>query len=340
MKGVFNFKMSNALKFWIGIFSGLLFLYLALRNTDLHKTFGLIHDAVLLPIFISFLLRGLGLWVRAVRWQIILKPIKTTSSLNLFRVLCVSEIGNYLLPSRIGEVIRIVMVAKRETISRASALASVFMDRVLDLLALLVLFTSLSFLFDFPDLIQRGGIVAGIFLGLIAIACTLLLRFRKLVERIFEAVFSKVPKLLAKLKELMNRFIDGLVIMRKKRHMIQAVLISFFLWSSYGLAFYFVLVALNIDLPWYASFVTAATVGLAETVPSTAGYVGTVEFFGVAVLAGFSLEKSVGLAAVLLAHALQYVTVIVLGLISYFWLNLQFSDLKSPNQAISLAENK
>jgi len=333
-------KISKALKFWLSLLIGLLFLYLAFKNVDLGKTFELIRNAALLPIFMSLAVRGTGLWVRSKRWQILLKPVKSTSSLNLFRILSVAEMGNYLLPARIGEVIRIVMVAKKEAISKASALASVFVDRFLDLLALLILLASLSFLFDFPDLIQKGCMIAAGFLAVITMVCILLLRFNEFFEKIANRFLAKTPKVLIKFEEGMHRFLDGLVIMRQTRQMVQATLISLFLWLSYGFAFYLVLVSLNIDLPWYAAFVVAATVGLAEAIPSTAGYVGTFEFFAVAALAVFSIEKSIVLAFVLIAHALQYITVISMGLISYFWLNLQFSDLKSPSQPLSLAENK
>ena len=95
----------------------------------------------------------------------------------------------------------------------------------------------------------------------------------------------------------MHRFLDGLVIIRQTRQMVQATLISLFLWLSYGFAFYLVSVSLNIDLPWYAAFVVAATIGLAEAIPSTAGYVGTFEFFAVAALAAFSIERSTALAS-------------------------------------------
>ncbi|RMF57079.1 MAG: UPF0104 family protein, partial [Calditrichaeota bacterium] len=130
--------LSKSWKVWIGLLLGLGFLYLAIRNTDFAETTAVIGRASLLPLFMSLLVRVGGLWLRGVRWQVVLKPIRSVAAGSLFQVISVAEMGNYILPSRLGEIIRVVLVARREGISKSAALASVAVDRFLDLLALLV----------------------------------------------------------------------------------------------------------------------------------------------------------------------------------------------------------
>lgn len=327
---------AKSVKFWLGIFVGILFLYLAVRGTDFSEIFSVIRQAYVLPIVISLALRFIALWIRGLRWRTILKPIKLIPSFLLFRILCIGELGNYLLPARIGEIIRVMMISMKEQISKASTFASVFVEKLVDLSMVLFFLVSFSVAFSLPSLVQVSSYIAGSVLFVVIVACILLLHFKSKIEKLVELLLSKFPKAVITIQRLIDRFFEGLSIIKNIRQLLPAFFWSLILWILYSLALFFVFLALNIELPWYASFITAAAVGLGQSVPSTAGYIGTNEFFAVAILTTFSLDKSVALACAILSHGLQYVTVIILGLYSYLVENSKANQAEELRSSVDL----
>src|SRR5918996_4521179 len=80
--------------------------------------------------------------LRALRWQYLLAPIGPTHFSTAFETTVIGFAASALLPARAGEVIRPYLLAKREGISATSAFATVILERLLDLLTVLMLFAS------------------------------------------------------------------------------------------------------------------------------------------------------------------------------------------------------
>ena len=60
-------------------------------------------------MFISF-------YLRSIRWSVLISPVKKVSVLNLFSANMIGFMANNVLPARLGEVIRPVMIARKEKI--------------------------------------------------------------------------------------------------------------------------------------------------------------------------------------------------------------------------------
>ncbi|MFQ5823658.1 MAG: lysylphosphatidylglycerol synthase transmembrane domain-containing protein [bacterium] len=314
-------------KRWIGIVLGLVFLFLAIRKTDLDKTFSLIKNVSLLPILFIVSLRILALLIRGFRWRTVLEHVKKISPVTVFRISSIGEMGNYLLPARIGELMRIFIISKKENISKSATLASVFVDRFLDLLTVLTLLLLFSIFVSLPKLIKEVSYIALFVFTIMIISCFVLFLTKNRINRLIQAILSSYPALSLRLNEFVHRFTFSLNSLRNSYQIIRAIFISFFLWSIHILSFHLVLVALNLELPWYASVITVATIGLGMTIPSTPGFVGTYEFFCVSILTIFSIDKSLALACAIISHGLQYIVIISVGLLCYFWENIQLNKI-------------
>lgn len=331
----------NFSKKWIGVVFGIVFLHLAIRNTDLSATFSTIKSVSLVPIVAVIAVKAFALMVRGLRWRIVLEHVKVISSFQLFRVLSIGEMGNYLFPARFGEVIRILIISKKANISKSAILASVFVDRFLDLVTVLMIVFSFSLFIPLPRFIAEARYVAfavALFFVLGSLALFLLNDRLKSSSRFSSAFFAG---LMPKLKEAVNRFTLSLRGLRNFSQILRASFISVFLWGLYTLSFHLVILGLDIQVSWYISAITVAIIGLGMIVPSTPGFVGTYEFFCVATLTFFSVEKSMALACAIISHLLQYVVVICIGTVSYFFENIQFDKTPSvQSQALKLDEVK
>ncbi|MDR4506187.1 MAG: flippase-like domain-containing protein [Candidatus Scalindua sp.] len=132
--------------FLFGILVSAVCSWLFIRKVEwasLHRAFSEAKYIYVLPtIFIIFV----SYYIRAIRWAWLLAPVKKVSILNLFSVTIIGFMANNVLPARVGEIIRPVMIAKRENVRLSTAAATVIIERVFDILSLIVLATVTLFL--------------------------------------------------------------------------------------------------------------------------------------------------------------------------------------------------
>ena len=93
--------------------------------------------------------------VRAWRWQYLLEPRR--DQLNSFRATAVGFAATTILPARAGEVIRPYFLSRHERMSATAAFATVILERVLDMLTVLVLLAAYVFVFR-PELATTNAV--------------------------------------------------------------------------------------------------------------------------------------------------------------------------------------
>ena len=97
-------------------------------------------------VLLSMLAGWTAIVVRAQRWRIIIEPLRYRPSLkNTYDAVMLTYLANFALP-RLGEVVRCGALRKTEKIPFDSLLGTVVMERVFDLLCLLVVVVSVIFL--------------------------------------------------------------------------------------------------------------------------------------------------------------------------------------------------
>ena len=116
------------------------FVWLFLRRID----FGDIKNVwISIPIRypLLFLLLALPQYaVRAWRWGLLLRPFKQRIAFrSLWNFSLIGFMISYLLPGRLGEVARPVMLAEKEKIKKSQAIATIINERLFDLLTVLLL---------------------------------------------------------------------------------------------------------------------------------------------------------------------------------------------------------
>lgn len=103
-------------------------------------------DAKYIYIFPTIILIFLAYYIRTIRWEVLLSPVKKVSLLNLFSANMIGFMANNVLPARLGEVIRPVIIARKEKITVSTSFATAVVERVFDILGIIVI-ASLLFYF-------------------------------------------------------------------------------------------------------------------------------------------------------------------------------------------------
>ena len=158
--------------FWVGLIISGVFLVLAFRKIDytaLWTTLRETHWWWLVPGLVMYYI---GVLMRTWRWQFLVRPLKKVSIRTLFPIINIGYMGNNVFPLRMGEVLRAVVLKRREDASISGTLATIVVERIFDAVVVVgFVLLNLSQLSGEGPLAQVGGLApwaVGIFLlGLI-----------------------------------------------------------------------------------------------------------------------------------------------------------------------------
>jgi uncharacterized protein (TIRG00374 family) len=265
------------------------------------------------------------LWARAWRWHYLLRPIKPISTNKMFPIVCIGYMGNNIYPARAGEVLRAVILKRREGVPVSASLATVIVERIFDGVVML------AFVFlNLPELarINRdSGFVGDIqtltVWGAVAFAAALV---AFLLAAMFPQVTARVgawfieylmPKHLhEKLFGIMHKFLDGLASLRSPFNVLMVFVSSVVIWLLETGKYWFVMHAFDFEVSFFALMLMNGIVNLATTIPSAPGYVGTFDTPGIAVLQAYGVEKAIATGYTLVLHVALWLAPTLLG--AYF----------------------
>jgi uncharacterized protein (TIRG00374 family) len=309
-------------QFWLGLLISLVFVYWAVRGLDWVSFWQAVQSAEygwLIPGVAVYLV---GLWVRAWRWHYLLRPIKPIPTRRMFPVVCIGYMGNNIYPARAGEVLRAVILKRKEGVPVSASLATVIVERIFDGVVML------SFVFlNLPELARinsDSGFVGDIQTlsvwgaGIFAFA---------LVVFLLAAMFPRVTaqlgswfiqhllpgRLHEKADGIMNKFLDGLASLRSPLNVLMVFLSSLVIWLLETGKYWFVMHAFNFSVPFFALMLMNGIVNLATTFPSAPGYVGTFDAPGIAVLIAYGVDKAAATGYTLVLHIALWFVPTALG---------------------------
>jgi uncharacterized protein (TIRG00374 family) len=230
-----------------------------------------------------------------------------------------------LLVPRAGELLRPWLVSRRHPIPTSAGFATIILERLVDMVTVLVLFALYLFVLPAPaaqvegpamDLAKWLGIAgAGISLG----ALVFLLALHANAERVvgaLEKLLARAPRWLAEpLGRMLHAFSAGLAVLRAPvAHLAKIGLQSLAVWLLIAFGFYLNHVAFRIDLPFHATFLLIAflVVGVAIPTPGMVG--GFHAFYLLALSEVYGIDRATAVAAGIAAHALSNLPVLVFGL--------------------------
>ncbi|MDH4214668.1 MAG: flippase-like domain-containing protein [Candidatus Thorarchaeota archaeon] len=288
------------------------------------------------PIYlVLFLMAFLGAFLfRAKRLQIIVgeKGIPFKFYLN---ILFASWFLNVLVPARIGEGAQIALLNAEYKVPVGKAMASVVTDKLFDLLALLLLFSSFLAVIGI-DLQQEptlGGfiiiasiIVLVLFIGLLLIAI-IPNRLIYLVNRLFSR-WNRLSTILCRLIDSASSAVKDLG--SSKSQLAFLFVLSLPIWLCEAATLLMIAGAIGYGFPIIETMTAAIAAFLSMTIPVTPGGFGTYELvmgFILSILVVDAPFETVALPLAITEHLLRQVVTLVVGAISTSVIGTQFGRL-------------
>jgi len=309
-------------QFWLGVLISVAFLWLALGGLKLGDFWSAVQKANyiwLLPgIFVYFI----GVWVRAWRWHYLLGPIKKIPTKTMFPITTIGYMGNNIYPARAGEVLRAVILKRREGVPVSASLATIIVERIFDGVVMLAfVFVNLSELgkltgsSGFVGNIQQVAVYGtGIFLGALAVFL-LAAMFPQVTARVGLWMIEHLTpqRLHVRIISMMNKFLDGLASLRSPFNVLMVFLTSVVIWLLETGKYWFVMHAFNFNVSFFALMLMNGIVNLATTIPSAPGYIGTFDAPGIAVLTAYGVDQATAAGYTLVLHVALWVPITALG---------------------------
>ena len=292
------------------------FVWLAVRTIDLELTWQALREAEAVWVVPSLALLALSAPLRALRWWAVFAPGRRPPLKAATKALLIGLFFNSILPFRAGEAARLVYLARRTGVSRAETLATIAVERVFDVLALvLILFVSLPFL---PEVtwLQAAvwlALVLGVGLGL---AVGVLFVFGDRALRALLWPLRWLPFLSVERLEWAPRNLgSGLAALRSLEVAGAGAVLTILSWLVLATSTWALMPAFDLDLGFEAASLVLVAVGLAMIVPSPPAALGVFEGAVVVALVAFDVDASVALSYALVLHAVNFVPYLAAGLL-------------------------
>jgi uncharacterized protein (TIRG00374 family) len=323
-------------KIWVGILISAVFLYVALQGLKLGDFWNAIKTANYWWIFPGIAVFFVDVWVRAWRWHYLLRPIKKVPTKIMFPITCIGYMGNNIYPARAGEVLRAVVLKRREGIPISASLATVIVERIFDGVVMLAfVFLNLpelakvsSFDSGFVGNIQQIAIIGtGIFIGALVIFL-LAAMFPKVSERFCVWCINHFlpKKIREKTSGIMLTFLDGLASLRSPLNVLMVFVTSVIIWLLETIKYWFVMHAFSFTVSFFALMLLNGIANLATTIPSAPGYIGTWEAVTKAVLVAYGVPGAQALGYAVVLHVALWLPITLLGAYFMTRVGVKWSD--------------
>lgn len=295
-------------------------------------------------------LLGLGLvfivatlYARAIRWHYLIVPIGRARFRTIFRAGVIGFAALAVLPARVGDLLRPYLVARQEGLPVVATLATIVMERVLDLIAVLALMA--LYVWGFadtstwkPELLTPitvsasvGGVAAIVLLALMWVLASHPERIGTLVH---SAAWLLPRRIALRLGELASTFSTGFAVARSPRGLLLSLAWSFPLWLAIAGETWAVTRAFGIDMPFSGTFLLQAMLVVGVAVPTPGGVGSYHEAYRLGVTSFFGAPNDQAVAAAIVVHFISFVPILLLGLLFMMQDGLSLGRLQAMAGAV------
>lgn len=289
-----------------GITLGVVLLWFATRQIDLSQVAAAILDAHVPDLAMALFLYWSDIAVRCVRWRLLIAQETRLSYAQVARALVVGYAVNNVLPARLGELFRADYVARHAAITRAGALGSIVVERLLDALILVTVFGL--------GLLSLPGLLGVALKGAAMAAAAAVLVGGGIVVAASYLRDGGTQTRFAGLRRRLAPMVGAFGIVRG-RGIVAPLLLSCVIWFLESGAIYFIVQSAHVDPALSALCVIVGAASLSTLLPSAPGYVGSLQAAFMIAFSALGLNTILGIAAATLMQGVLIGSMTVVGLV-------------------------
>ena len=273
-------------------------------------------------VALAVVLGLLSFVARALRWRSLTHPLKAGILFrNLFSCTVIGFMLSYILPGKVGELARPILLASREGMSKGAVIATVAVARVMDFLSVL-LFLSL-YLLAFSHRLPSDG--SGWIAQLRSYRSVLGFAVLAAVVGLYGVVFARARAFLflesltppgglaRKLVDFLHALVRGFEILKGVRALVAGMLYTLAVWVLIDLSILAGLKAFQLSMDFADVFLLIAFLAVGISVPTPGGVGGYQEMARICLTGIFKLEVEKALAVAWAQWFIAVIPVVALG---------------------------
>jgi uncharacterized protein (TIRG00374 family) len=285
-------------------------------QVDLAQVLAAILQAEGVWIAMAFVFVSANLIPRVWRWSVLLRPLGNFPLASVcFPFYMIGFMANQLLPFHSGEFLRAYLFGRQQRISKAAVLATIVLERLFDLLSVIVMAVIVTAVADVSPQFKTAAYALET-LGVGAFAVLWLLARDQRRKARTAAILRRLPGPVgAKLEDWLRSGTDALITLHDISALLRVLGLCFCIWGTAFLLTQSLLLAMDIDVPWYAPLFVIVVASVGMIVPLVPGNIGVAHLLYASALVWFGVEVDKAFAFALALHAIPYVCVVSIGLL-------------------------
>ncbi|MGH3041696.1 MAG: lysylphosphatidylglycerol synthase transmembrane domain-containing protein, partial [Gaiellaceae bacterium] len=290
--------------------------YLAVRNVDLDELGESLRESNYWFLLPSFALLVLAFFLRVVRWRCLFSPRTRPGWVPATEALLLGQFLNNVLPFRAGDAARIVALRSFGGPSRVETAGTVVIERIFDVLGLLLLLFVL--LPVFPDVawLRAAGVLAIVLTLALAAVIVVLRVYGERAVAFCLRPLARLPFLSdARVEAAIRNLTEGVIALRSVRIGLIGFFWTLVSWLVFGASFWCLMLGFDFGLSPVAGLLVLIATGLSHLLPAAPAAVGVFEAAAVVALGAYGIPESQALSYALVVHALNVVPFLLAGLL-------------------------
>lgn len=294
----------------------LLFGWLAIRGVDLDEVWASLKEANPWWLLASLLVLAVAIFMRALRWRSLFVPETRPAVKPVTAAMLLGLAVNSVLPMRAGEAARVLALGRTGT-SKVEALATVAIERVLDVFCLLLLVVAAAPVLPEVSWLAGAVVLAVVLAAAIAAAVVVFAVWGDRPLHAIARVAGRLPVVTAEHVEHAGEgMARGFAGFRRWRIALAGFVWTTLSWVVTSLSFWLATLAFDLDLPLDAGLLVLGAVGLSLLLPAAPGALGVFEAAVVVALAAYDVSREEALSYAFALHAINLFPWLAAGLVA------------------------
>jgi uncharacterized membrane protein YbhN (UPF0104 family) len=289
---------------------------------------------------LGVILVSLGCHVlRAERWRVLLRRVGTVPRGPAIAATFIGFGANSVLPLRLGEIVRPVVLARRVGIPTAAAISSIVLERIFDVLLVICCFLVVGLVYDVPAALRSGAVGLGSGAGVGFVVLVLMARHRATSDAVIRRGLAVLPaRIRDGLWSIADNLLHGLGGLAESGTIVRVLAYSIVLWCFITVTYLLSFLALDIRVPLIVASLTSVVVVSAFVfLPQAPGFIGTWQLGCTVALGLFGVAKDVAIGYSLLTWVIQMIVNVGAAAVS---LALQHVSVRQLAEEVEKAERE
>jgi glycosyltransferase 2 family protein len=254
--------------------------------------------------------------VRALRWQFLFAAATRPPYGPVFEATLLGQCFNNPLLALAGEIARIVALHRTAGTSRAETTSTVVVERLYDVLVLLVLLFVFVPWLPHVTWIHTAAILAVVLFAATVASVVVLLRWG---EKPFLVLLRPLTRLglpfltLERAEHAAASFVRGAASLRDPRLAVVALVLTAVSWVPLVLSTWVLMIGFHLGLSVLAGLLVTIATGLSLVLPSSPGAVGVFEAAALVGLKAYGIDKADALSFAIVLHAVNFIPYVLAG---------------------------